>query len=237
MSTKIIFPLDFSELKQALMYVGLLKDHVSVFKIGLELFVNNGPAAVKGVLNSGGKAIFLDLKFHDIPETVRRAIKSPIIGDVDFITVHSSDGPELLSAAVKSVPSRTKVLAVTVLTSLSEATLKEQCLLKENITIKELVIHRAKMARDTGCSGIVCSGLEIIDIREQFGRDFITVVPGVRPLWSLVIGDDQRRIVTPRDAAIHGADYIVIGRPIRDAKDPVEAAQKILSEIESAGPN
>ncbi len=232
MQTQIIFPLDFSDLKQALRYVGLLKDHITIFKIGLELFVNSGPEGVREVLAAGGKGIFLDLKFHDIPETVRRALKSPLMEKVEFITVHTADGPGILSAAVESVSPETKILGVTVLTSLSKAELHKILLLKEDITMCELVIHRAKMAKDAGCAGIVCSGLEISDIKEHFGTELITVVPGVRPLWSLVEGDDQRRIVTPRDAATKGVDYIVVGRPIRDAKDPVEATEKILDEIE-----
>ena len=233
MPTHLIFPLDFPELREAIKYVGLLKDHVSIFKIGLELFVGNGPEAIRGVLDAGGKGIFLDLKLHDIPETVRRALQAPVIRDVEFITVHSSDGPDILSAAVKSVSYKTKVLAVTVLTSLGETELKKTLLLRDDITMKELVIHRAEMAQAAGCAGIVCSGLEISDIRKRLGRGFIIVTPGVRPRWSLIPGDDQRRVVTPHDAAVMGADYIVVGRPIRNAKDPAEAAQKILSEIES----
>lgn len=235
MPTQIIFPLDFSDMKQALKYVSLLKDHINIFKIGLELFVNAGPESIKEVLAAGGKSIFLDLKFHDIPETVRHALKSPFIENVELITVHTGDGPDLLSAAVRSVSSKTKVLGVTVLTSLSEVELKETLLLREDITMRGLVLHRAKMAKDAGCAGVVCSGLEISDIRERFGKEFITVVPGVRPLWSLVEGDDQKRIVSPRDAAIRDANYIVVGRPIRDTKDPAEAAMRILSEIEDIG--
>jgi len=235
MPVQIIFPLDFSNLKEALKYVHLLKDHIAIFKIGLELFVNNGPDAVREVLAAGGKKIFLDLKFHDIPETVRRALRSPFIEKVEFITVHTGDGGALLSAAVKSVSPGTKVLGVTVLTSLSEEEIKKTLLLRDGVSMKELVLHRARMAKDAGCAGVVCSGLELSLIREQFGRGLMTVVPGVRPLWSLVEGDDQRRVVTPRDAALRGADYIVVGRPVRDAKDPVEAVEKILKEIKLTG--
>lgn len=235
MPVQIIFPLDFSDLKEALRYVHLLKNHIAIFKVGLELFVNSGPSAVKEVLDAGGRGVFLDLKFHDIPETVRRTLRNRVIERVGFITVHTGDGTALLSAAVKSVSPETKVLGVTVLTSLSEAELQKTLLLKEGISMKELVLHRAKMARDAGCAGVVCSGLELPLIREQFGKELITVVPGVRPLWSLVGGDDQSRIVTPRDAALRGADYIVVGRPIRDAKDPVGAVEKILDEINMTG--
>ena len=232
MSTQIMFPLDFSDITQAIRYVELLKDHVSVFKIGLELFVNSGPDAIKAVLGAGGKAIFLDLKFHDIPETVRRALQSTFIKDVEFVTVHSCDGLGMLSAAAKSVSPNTKILGVTVLTSLGEHEIKDTLLLREGISMIDLVLHRAKMVKDAGCAGIVCSGHEISEIRGRLGKDFIIVVPGVRPIWSLVKGDDQSRIVTPRDAALKGADYIVVGRPIRDAKDHVEAARNIQFEME-----
>ncbi len=230
MPTQLIFPLDFADLRQALKYVNMLKDHVPVFKIGLELFVSAGPDAIKGVLDSGGRGIFLDLKFHDIPETVRRALNTPFIEKIEFITVHSSDGPDILNAAVKSVSGKTKILAVTVLTSQSEAELRKILLLRDDVSLTDLVIHRTEMAKASRCAGVVCSGLEIAGIREHFGKDFIIVTPGVRPSWSLIPGDDQKRVVTPGDAAKLGADYIVVGRPIRDAKDPVEATKKIIEE-------
>ncbi len=233
MSTQLIFPLDFSDLSQALKYVNLLKNHVDVFKIGLELFMSAGPDAIKGVLESGGRRIFLDIKFHDIPETVRRALKTPYIKDVEFITVHSSDGQEMLKAAVSSVTDKTKILAVTVLTSQGETELKKTLLLRDDVGLTDLVIHRAKMAKASGCAGIVCSGREISVMREQLGNELIIVTPGIRPAWSLVQGDDQKRIVTPRDAAKLGADFIVVGRPVRDAKDPVEAAVKITEEMKN----
>lgn len=233
MSAQLIFPLDFADLTQALKYVDLLKKHVHVFKIGLELFVTAGPDAIKGVLEAGGSRIFLDMKFHDIPETVRRALKTPYIQDVEFITVHSSDGPGILNAAVGSVSDKVKILAVTVLTSQGEADLRKILLLRDGVSLTDLVIHRAKMAKESGCAGIVCSGHEISIIRENLGRDFIIVTPGVRPSWSLIPGDDQKRVVTPADAARLGADYIVVGRPIRDAKDPVEATVKIVEEMKN----
>src|SRR4030067_3734706 len=131
MSTQLIFPLDFADLSQALQYVSMLKDHVHVFKIGLELFVSAGPEAIKGVLEAGGSRIFLDMKFHDIPETVRRALKTPCIQDVEFITVHSSDGPDILKAAVSSVHDKIKILAVTVLTSQGDTEMKKILLLRD----------------------------------------------------------------------------------------------------------
>lgn len=231
MRTQLIFPLDFADLRQALKYVHMLKDHVHVFKIGLELFVSAGPDAIKGVLEAGGSRIFLDMKFHDIPETVRRALKTPYIQDVEFITVHSSDGPDILNAAVSSVSDKTRILAVTVLTSQGESELKKILLLRDDVALTDLVIHRAKMAKASGCAGIVCSGHEISVIREHLGSEFIVVTPGVRPAWSPIPGDDQKRIVSPRDAARLGADYIVVGRPIRDANDPAEAAVKIIEEM------
>lgn len=231
MQTQLIFPLDFADLRQALKYVHMLKDHVHVFKIGLELFVSAGPDAIRSVLDAGGRRIFLDMKFHDIPETVRRALKTPYIKDVEFITVHSSDGPDILKAAVSSVPEKTKILAVTVLTSQGGSELNKILLLKDDVSLTDLVIHRARLAKESGCGGIVCSGHEIAIIRENLGKDFIVVTPGVRPAWSLIPGDDQKRIVTPADAARLGADYIVVGRPIRDARDPAEATVRIIEEM------
>lgn len=234
MPAGLIFPLDFSEIDRALKYVKLLCGHVDVFKIGLELFVHTGPIVIKKVREAGARSIFLDLKFHDIPETVQRAIKGMDIESVEFITVHSGDGPDIMKAAVRSVPSRVKILGVTLLTSLSSSEIHNILLLQKDVTSGDLVLHRANMAKMAGCAGVICSGEEISLIREKLGRDFLVIVPGIRPVWSPVRRDDQRRVVTPREAVLRGADYIVVGRPIRDASDPLEAADKILSEIQEA---
>lgn len=243
---RIIFPLDFSDADSALKYVEILKDHVGLFKVGLELFVNEGPAVLKAISDTysssplrgeGGRAkIFLDLKFHDIPETVKGAMKSASALGAEFITVHCDEGttpfnPPLLRGT-EGVVSFPKILAVTVLTSLSREGLKEMGFREDLQDPLKLVLHRARIAKSAGCAGIVCSGREAQSVRKEFGKDFIIATPAIRPLWSVVNNDDQQRITTPSDAIKSGADYIVVGRPIRTAKDPVDAAKRIAEEIE-----
>jgi orotidine-5'-phosphate decarboxylase len=230
---RIIFPLDFPDINSALKYVRLLKGNVGLFKVGLELFVKEGPSILDAIKKEGGAKIFLDLKFHDIPETVRGAMKSANSLCAEFITVHCDEGRRLLGAAVET-SGKTKVLGVTVLTSLSREGLKEMGFREELQDPLKLVLHRARIARSAGCSGVVCSGHEASFVRKEFGKDFIIATPGIRPLWSVVKNDDQQRIVTPSDAIKAGADYIVVGRPIRTAKDPVDAAKRIAMEIETA---
>lgn len=231
---KIIFPLDVPTKKDALRLVELLKDSVGVFKIGLELFVAVGPPIVEAVKKAAPNAkIFLDMKFHDIPATVARAMKSAASLGVDFITVHSDEGRSLLESAV-SEASGVKVLAVTVLTSLSTESLKEMGFCDELQDPSKLVVHRARIAKEAGCAGIVCSGQEVSKVREEFGSSLITVTPGIRLAELHVKGDDQKRVVTPYDAVKNGADFIVVGRPIRDASDPVDTSKQIASDIERA---
>jgi len=232
---RIIFPLDLPTGKEALKYVNLLKDHVGVFKIGLELFVSEGPSVVHAVKKAApGLKIFLDMKFHDIPETVRRAAGAAAKLGVDFITVHCEEGMGLLRAAADEAGGM-KVLGITVLTSLSKEDLK-------GTDPEELVLRRAEMAKLAGLSGVVCSGREVKRVKEAFGRDFIAVVPGIRfsadtvreKDIKAVKKDDQKRVVAPYEAIKDGADYIVVGRPIKDAKDPLKAAALVASEIERA---
>lgn len=227
---RIIFALDVPDIKGAQRYVDLLKDRVGVFKIGLELFVACGPDVVRMVRERGGRAVFLDLKFHDIPETVKGAVRSAAALGVDFITVHASDGSSLLKAAVEAA-GKTKVLGVTVLTSLSKDSFSEAGI-DGDFTPESLVLHRAGVAKAAGCAGIVSSGLEAGAVREALGPDFLIVTPGVRMAEDA--RGDQKRIVTPFEAVSNGADYIVVGRPIRDSKDPAGAAERIASEIEKA---
>jgi len=227
---RIIFALDVPGVKEAARFAGLLKDHVGMFKIGLELFVASGPEVVKAVRENGGRGIFLDLKFHDIPETVGGAMRSASTLGADLATVHSSGGRAMMKAAVEAAGSA-KVLGVTVLTSLSADSFDETGI-DRGFTPSSLVLHRAKSVRAAGCAGVVCSGQEARAVREEFGPDFLIVTPGVRS------GDDaagdQSRVVTPLEAVRNGADYIVVGRPIRKATDPVEAARRIAGEIEKA---
>lgn len=231
---RIIFPLDFPNLEEAKKYITLLKDHVGLFKIGLELFISVGPLAIQTVVEETHAEIFLDMKFHDIPETVSGAQKAAHMHKAKFITVHCDEGSKLLIAVVDSVKNGTKVLAITVLTSLSEEDLKEIGMREELQDPVKLVLHRAELAQRAGCSGVVCSGKEVKAVKERFGKDFIVVVPGIRPSWAHISNDDQARITTPSEAIKNGADYIVIGRPIRDAKDPQEAAKRVAEEIGEA---
>src|SRR3972149_1004677 len=244
---RIIFPLDFPDYNSAKKYVEILKGHIGLFKIGLELFVKEGPEILKLISGEGKAKIFLDLKFHDIPETVKGAMKSANALGAEFITVHCDEGRKLLDAAVEAAANPpipplvkggkggfTKVLAVTVLTSLSRDSLKEMGMREELQDPLKLVLHRARIAKSAGCAGVVCSGLEASFVRKEFGNDFIIVTPGIRPSWSVIKNDDQQRIVTPSDAIKAGADYIVVGRPIRTAKDPVDAVKRIEKEIEEA---
>ena len=224
----IIFPLDLSEYDRVMRYVDLLKDVVGVFKIGLELFVSQGPGIIGSIKSQCSNKIFLDLKLHDIPETVRRAIMAVSQYRPEFITIH----PELPPGYLKELDiGQTKLLAITLLTSIDKDMLKYMGYATDDI--QGLVINRARLAMDIGCHGVVCSGHEVKKIKQTFGDSCIAVVPGIRPRWS-VSKDDQKRVVTPADAVRSGADYIVVGRPIRDAKNPKTAAVKIAKEIEEA---
>lgn len=229
---RIIFPLDVPNLKDARRFVRLLKNDIGVFKIGLELFVSEGPDIIRMVKKESSAKIFLDMKFHDIPETVRRACSSAVKHGVDFLTVHAEGGGSLLKSVVE-ISGNTKILAITVLTSLSKKDLKDIGIKKELQEPLKLVLNRARLAKKTGCHGVVCSGLEVKYVK-ALGKDFITVCPGIRPLWSISKKDDQKRVVTPYQAIKNGADYIVVGRPIRDADNPVIAAKKVAEEIKTA---
>jgi len=231
---RIIFPLDFPDIDSARKYIEILRDNIGLFKVGLELFVKEGPSILSIIKKEGRAKIFLDLKFHDITETVKGAMKSANALGAEFITVHCDEGRRLLESAVESASGKTKVLGVTVLTSLSGESLKEIGMREEFQDPLKLVLHRARIAKSAGCAGVVCSGLEASFVRKEFGKDFIIVTPGIRPSWSVIKNDDQQRIVTPSDAIKAGADYIVVGRPIRTAKDPVDAVKRIEKEIEDA---
>jgi orotidine-5'-phosphate decarboxylase len=231
---RLIFPLDVPNAPEAHKYVALLGEHVGLFKIGLELFVSEGPPIVDSIADMTDAGIFLDLKFHDIPATVQRAIRSGSCLDrANFVTVHCD--PSLLEAVVNEVPDSTGVLAVTVLTSLDKDALLSLGIRGELAGEPvQLVLHRAAIAKKAGCAGVVCSGHEVEAVKKKFGDDLIVVTPGIRPDWGEVKRDDQKRIVTPYLAINHGADYIVVGRPIREASDPLEAAAKVVAEIEGA---
>lgn len=231
----IIFPLDVATEVDAKRYVELLVDRVGMFKVGLELFVRCGPEMVRFINSTGSAGVFLDLKLHDIPATVSRAMAGIVELGAKLATVHCGENPRMLEAAVSASGGRVAVLGITVLTSVSAGDIAAAGF-REDLTadLSRLVLKRAEMAKAAGCAGIVCSGLEVRAIKAALGRDFLAVTPGIRPAWAAGPSDDQRRVATPGQAVKAGADYLVIGRPIRDAKDPRAAARKIADEIGAA---
>jgi orotidine-5'-phosphate decarboxylase len=212
-------------------YVNRLAEHVGLFKVGLELFISEGPDLLAAIRQAGSAGIFLDLKLHDIPATMQRALKAAARHQPDFVTVHCDEGGGILERVLEP-GSVTKILGITVLTSLDAPKLEAMGYREGYVRdISALVLLRARLAKAAGCHGVVCSGLEVSAIKETFGSDLLAVTPGIRPAWTLVEGDDQKRIVTPADAVKNGADYVVIGRPIRDADNPAEAADRVAEEI------
>ena len=231
----IVFPLDVASLGEARSLVRQLGMHVGMFKVGLELFIHQGPEVVKMVRDLSGAKIFLDLKLHDISTTVFRAMARVAELGVDLVTVHTCSSAKMLERAVQGGQGKVGVLGVTLLTDNDGSTLSAGGFHERYVSDpSELVMLRAGMARDAGCAGVVCSGQEAAEIKARFGRDFLAVTPGIRPDWGLTRGDDQKRITTPARAITQGSDLLVIGRPIRDAEDPAAAAQKVIEEIESA---
>lgn len=230
----IVFPLDVPAEKEAMAWVARLKEYVGMFKVGLELFVRCGPEVVKKIRSAGRAGVFLDLKLHDIPNTVAGAMAAAADLGVEIVTVHCGENPAMLEAAVAAGGGNVRVLAVTVLTSVSGRHLKAAGF-KDGMWEDPgaLVTLRARMAKEAGCAGVVCSGKEVRWIKESLGHGFLAVTPGIRPSWDAG-ADDQQRITTPARAVSSGADYLVIGRPIRNAADPVAAAERIAREIDGA---
>jgi orotidine-5'-phosphate decarboxylase len=213
----------------------LLAGRVGLFKVGLELFVRSGPEIIEFIHSQSPAGVFLDLKLHDIPATVDRAMGRIADLGVAFATVHVGETQRMLTAAVEGSRGKVGVLAVTLLTSLRAKDLKTAGYRKAFYDdISYMVIERARMARAAGCVGVICSGLEAAKIKEVFGKEFLAVTPGIRPAWAVTEREDQQRITTPARAVTAGADYLVIGRPIRNAEDPREAALRITEEIENA---
>lgn len=224
MKDRLILALDVSSLKEARRFVRLLKKGVSLFKVGLELFSAEGPDVVRMVQDEGGR-VFLDLKFHDIPNTVERACGVAADLGVFMLNVHASGGPEMMKAAAQAVRSykgrKPILLGVTVLTSDPKRTGTSQ-----------EVVRLAREAKASGLNGVVCSALEASKVRKICGRRFVIVTPGIRPSGS--DRGDQKRTATPAWALQNGADYLVVGRPILQSPDPQKAASEILSEIQSS---
>ena len=229
---RILVALDTTDAAGAVALAQGVKGAVGGVKLGKEFFTAQGPDGVRQV-SAAGLPVFLDLKFHDIPNTVAGAVRAAAPLKPFMLNVHASGGRAMMAAAVKAadaaaaaVGHRPILLAVTVLTSLSDEDLIEVGINNET---KAQVAKLAKLAQDAGMDGVVCSAHEIKVIRSVCGPDFTLVVPGIRPDWS--VKGDQKRVVTPRDAVSLGADYLVIGRPITQADDPVAAAKRIADEL------
>jgi orotidine-5'-phosphate decarboxylase len=231
---RIIFALDVPTFNAAKKYINLLSGEIGLFKVGLELFIQKGPEIIEYIHKCGKTGVFLDLKLHDIPATVGKAMKRIADYGVSLTTVHCGENPAMLEAAVAG-GGTVGVLGVTVLTSVSTTHLVQAGFKAEYTDpVAQLVQKRAEMARAAGCAGVVCSGSEVKMIKQGFGRRFIAVTPGIRMADKTVTGDDQQRITTPGRAIRDGADYLVIGRPIQHADDPVGMVRRIASDIGSA---
>ncbi len=222
---RIIVALDTNSVSHALDLVQDLTPTITRFKVGLELFCAGGMDAISGIHSRGGE-VFLDLKLHDIPNTVKGAAAVLRDAEVWMTNVHASGGVEMMRNAREALP-ETTVLAVTVLTSFSQESFDE--LLGVERSIPEMVGRWAQSTAKAGLDGVVCSPQEIQIIREEVGDDFLIVTPGIRPEWAAT--GDQRRITTPAEAVQRGSDYLVIGRPIRQADQPKQAAERIIDEI------
>ncbi len=221
---RLIFALDVPSAAEARRLVAALGDAVVFYKLGLELFMAGGYFELVAWLQGRGKKIFVDLKFFDVPETVRSAVRQLRGRGVTFTTVHGNDGMLKAAAGEKD---GLKILAVTALTSLDQKDIET---LGFAVNVKDLVLSRAKRALELGCDGVVSSGLEAPELRKSFGEKFIIVTPGIRPVANI---DDQKRTVDVKTAFLNGADYIVVGRPIRNAPDPEGTARAIQQEIAS----
>jgi orotidine-5'-phosphate decarboxylase len=225
---RLIVALDVPDINAAREQVTKLGDSVVFYKIGLELSMSTGFFGLLDWLKAENKKVFVDLKFFDIPETVARAVKNLAERGAHFCTIHGNQA--IMEAAAKAKSSSLKVLAVTALTSLDRGDLDDlgfQC------DVSDLVLSRARRALAAGCDGVVSSGLEVERLRREAPRELIVVTPGIRPVDNKSDGD-QKRVMTPAKAIKAGADYLVVGRPIRDAADPRAAAEAIQSEIANA---
>ena len=230
---KLIFALDVDHFSEAQHWVGLLKNQVGMFKVGKQLFTHAGPKVIDMILAKEQK-VFLDLKFHDIPNTVARAGEEATKHNVTMFNLHALGGFEMMKKTVEASRAVAKalgvpkplILAVTVLTSMDEEAIKEVGI---HGPLIEQVGRLASLAQKAGVDGVVASPQEVALIRERCGNKFLIVTPGIRMPSSR--SDDQKRTLSPKEAIAAGADYLVIGRPIKEAKDPIEAVQKIIEDM------
>jgi orotidine-5'-phosphate decarboxylase len=232
---RIIVALDVKDKKEALSLVAKI-DQAETFKVGLQLYTAEGPQLLKKIKDMG-KKIFLDLKLHDIPNTVLEAVKSGMRHGVEMMTLHASGGQEMMALASEAAAREAEkqggmkplLLAVTILTSLKEEQLKE---IGMAANVIEQVLRLARLAQKAGMDGVVCSPQEIEVIKKEFASELLIVTPGIRPAWAA--SHDQKRIMTPAEAIQKGADYLVIGRPITAAPSPQKAYLEIMDELKRA---
>ncbi len=229
---KIIFPLDTNNINEAEALIISLKSDIDIFKVGLELFCFAGPQWVREIVKKHHIKIFLDLKLHDIPNTVLGAVRSILDIEPIFITVHLDEATQFYNTVYKNTLYE-GFLCVTFLTSLDESDLHNLYVSKD-ISIKDYVIKKAELALKAGCKGIVCAAKESKFVKEKFGDSLSIITPGIRLIESGVPNDDQKRIVTPYDAIINGSDYLVIGRPIRNSLNPQATCKEINQDIDRA---
>jgi len=228
----VMLALDLDDRDEALAVVSELGDRVAAYKVGLQLFSRTGPGVIGDIRSTGGE-VFLDLKFHDIPNTVEKAVAAVAALGVSWITVHAGGGASMVKAAVQGAKGTgekgCRVLAVTVLTSLTP---REGERVGMPLPLSRQVTRLAGVALEAGAHGIVCSPQEAARVRRELGKGFVIVTPGVRPAGASL--DDQGRVATPAEAVRNGADFLVVGRPVLNANDRRAALEGILEEIRSA---
>ncbi|MGE5585218.1 MAG: orotidine-5'-phosphate decarboxylase [Bacillota bacterium] len=235
---EVIVALDMDSSNEALSLVERLMPDIAMYKVGMELFYSCGPAVIHSIAALGAR-VFLDLKLHDIPATVGRAIATLVMRGVDILDVHAAGGSDMMKEALAGVSAASRasgvqpprVIAVTVLTSIDRDTYTRE--IAPGCDIGDAAVRMARIARECGLAGVVTSAFEVAGIRRACGEDFVTVVPGVRPAWAAG-AYDQRRYMTPRQAVLAGADYLVVGRPITRAESPRNAALAVLDEVKEA---
>jgi orotidine-5'-phosphate decarboxylase len=229
-ASRIFVSIDTPETASARGLAESLADTVGGIKLGLEFFVGQGPAGIRSVVSGIGLPLFIDLKLHDIPNTVAAAVRAMLPLQPTFLTIHTSGGPAMMRAAAEAASmtdlQRPRLLGVTVLTSLDDDDLVS---VGQSVPVLDQARRLAALAQSSGLDGIICSPAEVAALRADCGPDFVLMVPGIRPAGSAV--GDQKRVMTPRDAVEQGADYLVIGRPITQASDPAAAARSIVEEL------
>ena len=230
MGKSVIIACDFKDKEETLNFLNKIEDEKLYLKIGMELFYSEGPEIVREIKKRGHK-IFLDLKLHDIPNTVEKAMKSLANLDVDMTNVHASGTIKMMEAGLKGLTkedgTRPLLIAVTQLTSTSQEVMEQDLLIKENI--EDVVMHYAENSKKAGLDGVVCSPLEVQAVKRKCGKDFLTITPGIR--FSTDSKDDQSRITTPSKAKELGSDYIVVGRTITKAENPQEVYRKCVEDF------